>query len=71
MHLTPAKMHPWGFPGGPCLGGIGSIPGWGTKILHAMWQGQKTKQNKTASLKTTNDIRNKAKKNKPCGTEKR
>ena len=30
---------PWEFPGGPLVrvplqGGMGSIPGWGTKILH-------------------------------------
>ena len=25
-------------------GGMGSIPGWGTKIPHATWHGQKTKK---------------------------
>ena len=25
-------------------GGTGSIPGWGTKILHAAWCGQKKKE---------------------------
>ena len=42
------------FPGGPailrlCLstaGGVGSIPGWGTKIPHVTGHGQKIKQNK-------------------------
>ena len=39
------------FPGGPAVktrtfcastvGAMGSIPGWGTKILHAAWRGQK------------------------------
>ena len=24
--------------------GRGSVPGWGTNILHAMWHGQKTKE---------------------------
>ena len=33
-------------PGFHCCG-LGSIPGWGTEILQAMWGGQKTKQNKT------------------------
>ena len=27
-----------------CAGGRGLIPGWGTKILQAMWLGQKIKQ---------------------------
>ena len=43
----------WEFPGGPvartwCFHcwGPGSIPGWGTKILQAVWLGQ-NKQNKT------------------------
>ena len=26
-------------------GGMGSIPGWGTKILYAMWHGQKINVN--------------------------
>ena len=25
-------------------GGVGSIPGWGTKIPHAVWNGQKIKR---------------------------
>ena len=35
---------PWDFPGGPVVknppsnaGGVGSITGWGTKILYAVW----------------------------------
>ena len=56
------------FPGGPVVktrgstaGGAGSISGWGTKIPHALWSGQKSekKQNKT---KTKN--KNKTPKNK-------
>ena len=27
-------------------GGTGSIPGWGSKILHAAWHGQKNKRKK-------------------------
>ena len=27
----------------PSAGGTGSIPAWGTKILHAIWCGQKNK----------------------------
>ena len=27
----------------PTAGGVGSIPGWGTKILHALWCGKKKK----------------------------
>ena len=35
------------FPGGPVIshpsnvGGMGSIPSWGTKILHVLWHGKK------------------------------
>ena len=35
------------FPGGPVIshasnvGGMGSIPNWGTKILHVLWHGKK------------------------------
>ena len=43
-----------GFPGGAVVknppanaGGAGSTHGWATKILHALWCCQKTKQNKT------------------------
>ena len=25
------------------IGGMGLIPGWGSKILHAIWQGEKKK----------------------------
>ena len=47
---------PWDFPGSlvvkiPCFkgrGGVYSTPGWGTKILHAMWCGQKIKEKKKA-----------------------
>ena len=42
---------PGEFPGGPVVrsrrfhcGGLGSIPGRGTKILQAVWYGQKQKQ---------------------------
>ena len=33
------------FPGSPVVrillqGGMGSIPGWGTKIVHALWRAQ-------------------------------
>ena len=40
----------------PTAGSTGSVPGWGTKILHALWQGPKKKKNnkpfpKTASFK--------------------
>ena len=42
----------WEFPGGPVViglhaptaGGMGLIPGRGTKILHAAWHGQKKKK---------------------------
>ena len=39
------------FPDDPVVktttaGGTGSIPGWGTKIPHATWQGKKKKKNK-------------------------
>ena len=27
------------------VGHVGSIPGWGTKILHAVWHSQKIKNN--------------------------
>ena len=44
------SMESWDFPGNPVVktspsnaGGAGSIPGWGTKILHAPWRGQKKK----------------------------
>ena len=38
------------FPGGPVIshpsnvGGMGSIPSWGTKILHVLWHGKKKKK---------------------------
>ena len=45
------KKIPQEFPGFPVVRtsdftavGLGSIPGWGTKILQAMWYGQKKKQ---------------------------
>ena len=34
-------------------GGVGSIPGWGTKISHATQCGQKTKQNTKTNPKST------------------
>ena len=34
----------------PNAGGPGSIPGWGTKILHAAWPKQKQKQNNSLGL---------------------
>ena len=43
-------MLSWDFPGSPVVKmytftawGTGSISGWGAKILHAMWHGQKKK----------------------------
>ena len=46
-------MHPMDFPGGQWLrlhtsnaGGTSSIPGWGTKIPHAMRHSQKTERKK-------------------------
>ena len=49
--LSVLKCHTnWDFPGGPVVKthastarGEGSIPGWGTKILHATWCGPKKK----------------------------
>ena len=50
MQTTLEKVKRWEFPGGPdtsTAGGMGSVPGWGTRILHAMWWNQKEKkQNK-------------------------
>ena len=50
-----SKSNPWGFPDSPPVnttlfqsrdaGGMGLIPGRGTKILHAAWCGQKNKKN--------------------------
>ena len=40
------------------VGGAGSIPGWGTKIPHALWYSQKTnklKKKKKISLKKKNN----------------
>ena len=48
----------WDFPSGPVVktlpsnaGGVGSIPGWGTKIPHAVGCGQKLKKKKKELLK--------------------
>ena len=50
MPCTGLKYQEGGLPGGPVVKtlhfhfrGTGSIPGWGTKILHAPWRGQKKK----------------------------
>ena len=37
-------------------GGVGSIPGQGTKIRHAVWQGQKPKQNKKQTTTSLVDL---------------
>jgi len=50
----PLESDFWDFPGGPMVKtlpsnayGVGSIPGQGTRILHALWlQKQKTKNKK-------------------------
>ena len=46
------------FPGGPVVktrgstaGGAGSISGWGTKIPHALWSGQKSEKKKKTNPK--------------------
>ena len=47
MQTTLEKVKRWEFPGGPdtsTAGGMGSVPGWGTRILHAMWWNQKEKK---------------------------
>ena len=49
MQTTLEKVKRWEFPGGPdtsTAGGMGSVPGWGTRILHAMWWNQKEKKTK-------------------------
>ena len=49
MQTTLEKVKRWEFPGGPDTspaGGMGSVPGWGTRILHAMWWNQKEKKKK-------------------------
>ena len=57
------------FPGGPevktrgsTAGGAGSISGWGTKIPHALWSGQKSEKKKKNNPKTK--YKNKTPKNK-------
>ena len=52
LNETLKKMD-WDFPGGPVVktlpsnaGGMGPIPGWGTKIPHAVGCGQKLKKKK-------------------------
>ena len=47
----------WDFPGGPLVKtpcsqcrGMGSIPGWRTKIPHALWCGQNKQTNKQKLL---------------------
>ena len=32
-------------------GGVGSVPGWGTKTLHASWHGQNRKEGGEAGIK--------------------
>ena len=51
------------FPGSPVIKtpcfyfrGTGSIPGWGTKILHATWHSQKKKKNQISSLDCFNNL---------------
>jgi len=51
MFTVVLKINCRDFSGGPVIktrsppiGGIGSIPGQGTKILHVMWRGQKKKK---------------------------
>ena len=36
--------------------GVGSIPGWGTKILHAVWHSQKNKIIKCLKKKSVNCV---------------
>ena len=42
----------------PSAGGTGSIPDWGTKILHAMWCGQKQINKISQCLKNQNKTKN-------------
>ena len=65
------EAEPRGFPGGPVVKtphfqckGMGSISGQGTKIPHAMWQGQSIK--KKSYLKRRK-LKKKKKKGKPKG----
>ena len=54
MQTTLEKVKRWEFPGGPDTspaGGMGSVPGWGTRILHAMWWNQKEKKKKKKKTK--------------------
>ena len=39
-------------PRSHCREGLGSIPGWGTKILQAVWYSQKKKKKKKTAVKT-------------------
>ena len=47
-------MDPWIRLCSPNAGALGSIPGWGTKILHAAWCGQKKKKNLKKKKSSTN-----------------
>ena len=65
------EAEPRDFPGGPVVKtphfqckGMGSISGQGTKIPHAMWQGQSIKKKKKSYLKRR---KLKKKKGKPKG----
>ena len=46
MGLRTSLVVQWLRLRGSNAGGVGSIPGWGTKIPHAAWSGQEIKINK-------------------------